>query len=93
MPAASGPAAAVAVETLVHVINLPQHSTTYPISHLTPFPLLSNTMASPPLDEGEAFPTSGLGFDVGVFKTYLTSLLPPGEWRAASRERKSKSGC
>jgi len=37
-------------------------------------------MASPPHDEGEAFaPSGGLGFDVGVFRSYLASLLPPGE--------------
>jgi dynein heavy chain 1 len=36
-------------------------------------------MASSPPEEGEAFASSGtgLGFDVGVFRSYLGSLLPP----------------
>lgn len=44
-------------------------------------------MASPSHDEGEAFATAHSGaltFDVSVFRTYLASLLPPGQcarWR------------
>ncbi|BEJ00458.1 hypothetical protein CcaverHIS631_0503150 [Cutaneotrichosporon cavernicola] len=36
-------------------------------------------MASPSQEEGEAFTsaTGGLGFDVAVFRAYLTTLLPP----------------
>lgn len=44
-------------------------------------------MASPSPDEGESFAAAtggGLGFDVGVFKAYLSALLPPGPCRLSA---------
>lgn len=43
-------------------------------------------MASPSSDEGESFAAEGggLGFDVSVFKSYLSALLPPGPCHPAA---------